>query len=185
MTEENKNDKTASVEEAAEQAPLLTPEEQLARDYAELDSKFQRLRADYANYQKRVPKMIADEVNYKVESFIKALLPGLDNFEHALKHSENSEDVKSVLDGVKMVYANIIEILKSQELEIIESKGAHFEPSYHQAVVHQSVETEPDGIVLEELQKGYMIKGKVIRPAMVVVNKIEHKEDAPAPEGDA
>ncbi|MGE4285736.1 MAG: nucleotide exchange factor GrpE, partial [Phycisphaerae bacterium] len=47
------------------------------------------------------------------------------------------------------------------------------------------VETEPDGIVLEELQKGYMIKGKVIRPAMVVVNKIEHKEDAPAPEGDA
>lgn len=183
MTDKDKKKQTAEeqAQQTEEQAPQLTPEEQLAQDYAELDSRYQRLRADYANYQKRVPKMISDEVSYKVESFIKALLPGLDNFEHAIKHSENSEDVKSVVDGVKMVYANLIEILKSQELEVVECKGALFDPASHQAVVHQSVETEPDGIVLEELQKGYAIKGKVVRPAMVVVNKIE-EQGAPGEE---
>ncbi|AQQ09569.1 HSP-70 cofactor [Sedimentisphaera cyanobacteriorum] len=177
--EEKKAD-LGSEKNAKEQKKLSKKEkiEQLQKEYNELEEKFQRLRADYANYQKRVPKMIQDEVNYKVESFIKALLPGLDNFEHAIKHSENSENVEGVVEGVQMVYSNLLEILKTQGLEQIAAKGEQFDPSVHRAVVNQSLEDKDDGVVLEEIQKGYRIKDKVVRPAMVAVNKLQKQKNA-------
>ena len=166
-------EKVETEAEAQVEAQEIDPMTKLAGEYVELEDKYKRLQADYANYQKRVPKMISDEVNYKVEGFIKSLLPNLDNFEHAIKHSENSSDAATVVEGIKMVYDNILATLKTQGLDCIKANGVMFDPSIHQAVAFQSDDTQEDGFVLEELQKGYDIKGKVIRPAMVLVNKIE------------
>lgn len=162
---------------------------ELEKENAELLAKLQRVCADYDNYQKRVPKQIEDSVAYQKESMIKAILPGIDNFDHALT-SDTNHDADSILKGVKIVYEHFLDILKSQGVEQITSVGKQFDPSMHQAMLQREEKDKENGTVLEEFQKGYTFKGRVIRPAMVIVNKIAEadveneneadKQDAPA-----
>jgi len=102
---------------------------------------------------------------------IKSLLPVLDNFEHTLNGAEGVEDIESFRKGVKIIYDQMLSILKSHGVEQIGSVGQKFDPSYHQAMMQRTESDKEDGIILEEFQKGYRLGDKVLRPGRVVVNK--------------
>ncbi|MDD5458772.1 MAG: nucleotide exchange factor GrpE [Phycisphaerae bacterium] len=151
--------------------------EELQQQKNELFDKLRRLGADYANFQKRVPKQIADTIAYEKESIIKALLPVLDNFEHSLQHAAKSDNVEVVVDGVKIVYDQMLDILKSFGIAKIEALGEHFDPNLHQAMMQKEDREKDENIVLEEFQKGYKINDRVIRPSRVAVNKFQALAD--------
>ncbi len=163
--------------------PIASEIETLRTDYGKLDDQLRRISADYANYQKRVPRQIEESVAYKVESFIKSLLPGIDNFDHALANSGNA-DVESMIKGLQMVYDNFLAILKSHGLEQIDAAGCEFDPACHQAVMNRADKDKKEGVVLDQFQKGYKLNGRTLRPAMVVVNKVPQETENVEPAQD-
>jgi molecular chaperone GrpE len=152
--------------------------EQAQKEQADTLSKLQRVSADYANYQKRVPRQIADAVSYEKESFIRSLLPALDNFERAIGHEPASAE--SLLKGIRMVYDQMLGILKTNGVEQIQALGQHFDPSLHSAIQQVNVPGKEDNTVVEEFAKGYKFNERVIRPARVAVNKKTAAPSAPA-----
>jgi len=112
-------------------------------------------------------------MKYKNEDILKSLLPIIDNFERGLKMDDNdlSDEVSKFLSGFKMIYTDVISILNKNEVKEIEAVGVEFDPTVHQAVLMEHDENKPQGVILEVLQKGYMYKDKVLRPAMVKVNE--------------
>ncbi len=159
-------------QDSAKLDPIDQKIKELEESNASLVAELQKLKADYANYQKRVPRQIQEAVGYKIEAFVKTLLPGIDNFEHALK-TDDSHSVEDVLKGIQIVYDNFLEILKSNGVEQIKSTGEKFDPAQHSAMLQQADENKQDGIILEEYMSGYKFNDKVIRPSMVVVNKLD------------
>lgn len=151
--------------------------EKLQTENQDLLTRLQRISADYANFQKRSARQISEAVSYEKEKIIKSLLPVMDNFEHTLAHFESADNVEDVIKGVKIIYDQMLGILKSLGVEQITALGEKFDPEIHQAMLQQSDEDEEDGIVLEEFQKGYKLGDRVIRPARVVVNKLAAEED--------
>ncbi len=158
-------------------AELCQQVDQLTKEKDELFEKFQRLSADYANFQKRAPKQIADSVAYQKEAIIKSFLPCLDNFEHALAGAASAETIESVTKGVRIVFEHMQEVLKSHGLERIDSLGAEFDPSIHEAMMRRTEDDKADNIVLEEFQPGYKLAGRVIRPGKVIVNKLSTADE--------
>jgi molecular chaperone GrpE len=146
--------------------------ESLRAEKDELFAKLQRVSADYANYQKRVPKQITDTIGYEKERIIKSLLPALDNFEHTLQNAHSAENVDVLLKGIRIIYDQMLDILKSHNVEQIEALGVKFDPAMHQAMTQQSNPEKEENTVLEEFQKGYKLNGRVIRPSKVTVNKL-------------
>lgn len=158
-------------EEEIENAEELRNEvAQLKEENEQLIDRMKRLQAEYENYKRRTQKERAAERKYESESLALEILPVLDNFERALK-TEVSEENKGFFDGMKMIYQQLNDALKSQGIEPIESKDKEFDPNYHHAVMQTEEEGIASNIIVEELQKGYMLKDKVIRAAMVKVNK--------------
>lgn len=144
----------------------------------EIFGKLQRVSADYANFQKRVPKQISDSISYEKERIIKSLLPALDNFEHTLQNSHSSENLDAVIKGVRIIYDQMLDILKSHGVEQTKSLGEQFDPNLHEAMMRKADEELEDNIVLEEFQKGYKLNGRTIRPSKVVVNKLPVEQSA-------
>ncbi|MBF0845943.1 nucleotide exchange factor GrpE, partial [Streptococcus danieliae] len=107
---------------------------------------------------------------YKSQKIISEILPSIDNLERALASTEETEETIGLLKGVQMVYEGLQAALKSEGVELIESTGEKFDPNVHQAVMQDSDSEKESGIVLETFQKGYKLKDRVIRPAMVKVN---------------
>ena len=156
----------------AESDKLREKIEQLQSEKDDLFVNTQRVSADYANFQKRVPKQIADNISYEKERIIKTLLPALDNFEHTLQNAHSAEDIDVVVKGIEIIYDQMLEILKSFDVEPIKAVGEKFDPALHQAMLQKHEPDCKDNIVLEEFQKGYKLNGRVIRPSKVVVNKL-------------
>lgn len=152
--------------------------ESLQKEKDELFAKLQRVSADYANFQKRVPKQISDTTGYEKERIIKTLLPALDNFEHTLQNAHSAENFDVLVKGIRIIYDQLLDILKSHNVEQIEALGEIFDPAMHQAMTQQSNPEKEENVVLEEFQKGYRLNGRVIRPSRVIVNKLpEQPED--------
>jgi len=171
-----KEDNALEKEEIDESDKIeLTKEEVEAMNKKINDSKelYLRAQAELINYRKRKDEETARTLKYCNENLVSEILPVIDNFERAL--SSKSSDQK-LLDGINMVYGSLKNILIKYGLEEIDSLDKPFDPSYHQAVTTDNVEDKDDNIVLEVLQKGYMFKDKVLRPAMVKVNKIERND---------
>jgi molecular chaperone GrpE len=150
--------------------------EELVRQKDELFEKLQRVSADYANFQKRVLKQIADTVSYEKEKIIKSLLPALDNFEHTLQNASSADNIDVLIKGVQIVYDQILDILKSHNVEQIKAVGEKFDPALHQAMMQKEKPDKENNTVLEEFQTGYKLNGKVIRPSKVVVNQLPSEE---------
>jgi len=144
----------------------------LQKEKDEIFGKLQRVSADYTNFQKRIPKQIADTICYEREKIIKTLLPILDNFEHSLQNASSTESTETILKGVQIIYDQMIELLKSHGTEQIKAQGEKFDPALHQALMQKTEPDQEENIVLEELQKGYKLNGRVIRPTRVSVNKL-------------
>ena len=145
----------------------------LKNDLKESSEKVLRLAAEMQNYKKRNETEKSNMLKYANEDLAKNLLPILDNFERAIRLDDNdlSDEVSKFLSGFKMIYGSFVNVLNNIEVKEIECDGLEFDPVYHQAVLTEKDETKPSGVILEVLQKGYMYKDKVIRPAMVKVNE--------------
>ena len=145
----------------------------LEETLAEEKAKSMRVQAEMLNFKKRKEEELSNFLKYANSNIIEDLLPIVDNFERAIKMDDNdlSDEVSKFLSGFKMIYGNLINILTKFEVKEIEAEGLEFNPSFHQAVLTEKDEKKPSGVVLEVLQKGYMYKDKVIRPAMVKVNE--------------
>ena len=150
--------------------------ESLRVEKDELFAKLQRVSADYANFQKRVPKQITDSIGYEKERIIKTLLPALDNFEHTLQNAHSAENVDVLVKGIRIIYDQLQDILKSHNVEQLEALGETFDPAMHQAMTQQSDPDKEENTVLEEFQKGYRLNGRVIRPSKVIVNKLPEEQ---------
>jgi molecular chaperone GrpE len=132
-----------------------------------------RNQAELQNYKRRKNEEVEKILRYKDEEIIKELLMVLDNFERAIKMDDNdlSDEVSRFLEGFKLIYTNMINILNKFDVKEIEAEGVEFNPDYHHAVLTDHDENKPEGVVLEVLQKGYMYKDRVVRAAMVKVNE--------------
>ena len=150
--------------------------ENLQKEKDELFEKLQRVSADYANYQKRVPKQIADTIAYEKEKIIKTLLPALDNLDHTLQNASSAENADVLVKGIKIVYDQMLDILKSHGVTQIKSLDEKFDPSLHQAMMQRSEPEKEENVVLEEFQKGYKLNDRVIRPSKVIVNKLPSEQ---------
>jgi molecular chaperone GrpE len=170
--------KAEESEKATESEPkeLRQMVEDLQNQKDELFDKLQRVSADYANFQKRVPKQISDSIAYEKERVIKTLLPALDNFEHTLQNAHTAEDVDVLVKGIRIIYDQLLDILKSHNVEQIKALGEKFDPSVHQAMTQKMDPDKEEDIVLEEFQKGYRLNDRVIRPSKVIVNKFTEEK---------
>lgn len=140
----------------------------------ELEDKLLRVQAESQNYRRRKDEETDRMINYANEKLIEELLPVIDNFERAIKLDDENlnDELSKFLEGFKMIYGSFINILNGLELKEIEALDQPFDPVYHQAVLTDRDESKEDGIVLEVLQKGYMLKDKVIRASLVKVNNL-------------
>ena len=141
--------------------------EKLEADLAEKDAQMLRLRADFDNFRRRSAKEREELAAVVTQGILTDMLPLLDNFERALL-AEGS-DLDSFRAGVSMIYKQMQEALVKNGLEVIDTKDKKFDPNFHQAVMRVQDPEKEDDTIEQELQKGYMVKGRVIRPSMVQV----------------
>lgn len=167
---ESKKEKKDHKSKVKEENVCITKEEIEAMNKKISDAEERALRssAELINYRKRKDEEVERLLKFANEDLIVELLPTLDNFERALK--VESVD-SSLLDGMKMVYQALVNTLEKYGVKEIEAEGKTFDANLHEAVITENKEGAPEDIILEVFQKGYTLKDKVIRPAMVKVNK--------------
>lgn len=174
---------TEKAEETAEEIPAQEAgdvQEPSAEAQAELDKlraeaeehkqRLLRTQADYDNFRRRTVKEKEELGKYASAKLITELLPVIDNFERALGLVNDSEEVASYAKGVEMIFRQLEGILKAEGLSAMESVGTPFNPEFHQAIMQVESDEYEEGTVVEEVQKGYILKDKVLRPAMVKVS---------------
>ena len=142
--------------------------EEKENEIADLSNKLARLQADFQNYKRRSDKEREQSVNYGVEAVISGLLPVIDNFQRAIITCDDKSN--GFFQGVEMIEKQLLELLNSNSVLEIPAKGEKFDPNLHHAVSVMESEEEPE-TVIEVLQKGYILKDRVVRPAMVIVSK--------------
>jgi len=155
--------------------PLKEMEEKLEsseKEAKESHDRFLRASAEFENYKKRAVREMNDFRKYANESFIKAMLPVVDNLDRAIESTCDSEHAgSSVVEGVNMTLKEILKVFEKFGAKPFESLGKTFDPNFHQAVQQEETDEHPDNTVLMELQKGYMIHDRLLRAAMVIVSK--------------
>lgn len=142
---------------------------------AALDSKdiqLKRMVADFENFRRRQATEKEEFLKMACKDILQDLLPILDNFERAISSSKDAKDVASVVSGVELIQKQLIEAVKKNGLEIIQALDNPFDPNFHEAVQQIVNDEKPDQTVINELQKGYTLNGKVLRPSMVVVSTV-------------
>lgn len=132
-------------------------------------NNWQRLQAEFDNYRKRTQREKEEYIKYASEQVVKGLLPVLDNFERALAAAKVKQDFAGFVQGVDMIFRQLSDILTKEGLAPIEAVGQMFDPNFHEAIL-QVEGPHPENTVVEEVQKGYLLKEKVIRPSMVKVS---------------
>ncbi|USK53810.1 nucleotide exchange factor GrpE [Cytobacillus solani] len=158
-----------SIEDQLKAAQEKTAE--LEAKLEEAENRYYRLQADFENSRRRARLDLEASEKYRAQRLIINLLPAIDNFERALQMEADEEQAKSILQGMEMVYRSLLEALKNEGAEPIEAVGKEFDPHIHQAVMQVNEEGFDSNHVVEEFQKGYILKDRVIRPSMVKVNQ--------------
>ncbi|RIJ67558.1 nucleotide exchange factor GrpE [Rummeliibacillus sp. POC4] len=167
------NEETTTEEPTEENVSEEQPDELalLKEKLAQEEERYIRLRADFDNLKRRNQIDRVAQEKYRAQNLLTDLLPVLDNFERALQVEATTEDAKSMKQGIEMVYRSLIEATKKEGLEPVATENVQFDPNIHHAVMQEKDDSKESGIVLQELQKGYMLKDRVLRPAMVKVNE--------------
>ena len=139
----------------------------------ELEEALLKARADNINYRKRKDEEVSSMLKFANEDIAKDILPIVDNFERAIDLDDNNldDELSKFLSGFKMIYCHLVDVLKKYEIEAIDKVGVEFDHTIHQGVLTEKVEGMEANKVAEVMQKGYILKGKVIRPAMVKVSE--------------
>lgn len=174
LTEENTAETVFAEEGTTDETTvqeLLKEIEGLKNKLDEADNRYLRLQADFDNFRRRSRLDQEASEKYRAQKLITDLLPALDNFERAMKVEVDNEQAKSLLQGMDMIYRGIVDALKKEGVEPIETVEKEFNPHLHQAVMQESNENYGSNIIIEEFQKGYLLKDRVIRASMVKVNQ--------------
>lgn len=148
-------------------AAMVAERDQLAAQKAELQDLILRRQAEFDNYRKRSERERMEFADYAAVGAVEALLPIVDDFERGLKMKSGDDEYTR---GMEMIYQRLLEALKKLGLAPIESQGLKFDPNLHHAVQKAPSEEVDEDTILEEYQKGYNFKGKLLRPAMVKVS---------------
>ncbi|XXY44685.1 nucleotide exchange factor GrpE [Sorangium sp. So ce269] len=159
--------------EPAEQR-AATPEDKLGEVQAEaarMREQLLRTAADFDNFRKRSRREVEEAQRRGREAILKDLLPVFDNLERAASHAENAPDAKSVAEGVRIVAKQFVDTLERMGIKRISAVGKPFDPSVHEAIQQIESTEHPAGVVIAEVQPGYMLGDYLIRAAMVVVSK--------------
>jgi len=146
--------------------------ESLEKEAKETHDRLLRVSAEFENYKKRAAREMNDFRKFANESFVKAMLPVIDNLDRAIESSNNEKQAdSSMVEGVNMTLKEILKVLEQFGVKRFDSIGNTFDPGFHQAVMQEETEGQAENSVVKELQKGYMIHDRLLRPAMVVVSK--------------
>ena len=191
MTEEKKGQGEVSAEHAEHEgkekkkhggkegiAELETALSKAKEEARENYDRFLRSAAELENYKKRVAKEKADLIRYGNEELLKTLLPVIDNLERALGHAQGKGNEEGIRGGVEMTLQQFLQILQRFGVTPITAEGERFDPARHEAVMEQATDAYAPGHVISELEKGYLLNDRLVRPAKVVVAKAP--EDAGA-----
>jgi molecular chaperone GrpE len=135
-----------------------------------LQDRLLRTVAEFDNYRKRIDRERRDLSEYAAADVLRELLPIIDNFERAL-HAPVPPEAEAVRTGVELIHKQMLDLLRKRGVKPIEALGAEFDPNFHQAVIHEISDRHREGEVMEELQRGYMLGERLLRPAMVKVAK--------------
>ena len=166
-----------TVEETVENDEVkeeVTVEEQLKALEEEVNTwktDYYKVFADMENLKKRLQNEHANTMKFMMQSFIEQLLPVVDNFERSLAVENPSDEIKNFLKGYEMIYNQLMQVLQSQGVEVIKTEGEEFDPNFHQAVMTVKDDNFKSNMIVEELQKGYMLKDRVIRASLVKVSE--------------
>ncbi|WP_068774335.1 nucleotide exchange factor GrpE [Paenibacillus sp. FJAT-26967] len=160
-----------SAQQDGEQSSARDAELQELRVQAEENQqRLLRTQADFDNFRRRSRQEKEEFAKYASLKLIEQLLPVIDNFDRALLSSRETQDFEALAKGIEMVYRQLEQLMTQEGLTPIQAVGQPFNPEFHQAVMQVETEEYEEGIVVEEMQKGYMLKDRVIRPTMVKVS---------------
>jgi molecular chaperone GrpE len=179
MTNEREEDLSNNMEQAEmkeqEQDAVEAEEgketEQLKQEISELNNRYLRLYADFENYKRLTAKDKEDLIKYSNEGLMRELLSVIDHLELALQHASNSENASALAKGVEMTMRELKTLLEKYNLVSIESLGKPFDPSVHHAISQIESEDDEENIVVTEFRKGYKLRDRVLRAALVGVSK--------------
>ena len=142
--------------------------DELQKKYDTLNQQYLRLAADFDNYRKRQEHEREELLKFGTENALKKMIEVLDNFERGKKALENVEDCQTVKDSFNLVHKQVVEALTKLGLEVIETEGKEFDPNFHDAVMQTPTSDKPEHTIINELQKGYKMGDKVLRPSLVI-----------------
>lgn len=189
MAERKVNGKTKEVRKQSEERTKKQPNESVVKElenkykkleedylalkerYNELESYSKKLKAEFENYKQLVVKEKQQIIKNATEYMIEKLIPIVDNFERALKNVnfDDLESLKSLIKGVEMIYKSLLKLLENEGVKIIESNGKKFDPFEHEAVEKIETDEVDEFTIIEEIEKGYKLHSKVLKPAKVKV----------------
>ena len=164
QTAENKNEATEETNSGLAD---------LQQKYDTLNQQYLRLAADFDNYRKRQAQEREELLKFGTENALKKMIEVLDNFERGKKALENVEDYTKVKESFDLVHKQVFDALAKLGLEVIETEGKPFDPNFHDAVMQTPTSEHPEHTIINELQKGYKMGDKVLRPALVNVATAE------------
>jgi molecular chaperone GrpE len=157
--------------ETADRDALLLRIKELEGRLEQAEERVLRTAADAENFKKRLQREKEEQTRYANETFMRELLPVIDNLERALQHSATAPNQEGLVDGLNMTLKGFIDTLARFGCTVIEAIGKTFDPNFHEAVSQEESSKVEPNTVLKELQKGYMLKERLLRPAMVIVSK--------------
>lgn len=163
--------------ETADGDTLLAKYRELEDELSETQERVLRTAADAENFKKRLQREKEEQTRYANESLMRELLPVIDNLERALEHSEAGADQGGLLEGLNMTLKGFLDTLTRFGCTPVEAAGKPFDPNFHEAVSQEESADHEPNTVLRELQKGYMLKERLLRPAMVLVSKRTSQQD--------
>lgn len=149
---------------------LLQQLEAAHQQIEEAQQRTLRSQADFDNFRRRTRQEKEQLTQYASMNVLEQILPVIDNFERAIASSVETKDFDSLAKGIEMVFRQMMSVLENEGLKSIDAIGAPFNPEFHQAVMQVQSDEHEEGTVVEELQKGYMLKEKILRPSMVKVS---------------
>lgn len=161
-------------DESSPQDELQAEVDELKRQNQALNEQMLRVRADAENFRKRLQREKDEFARFAREGFIRDLLPVKDNLERAMSHAEN--DPATIVDGVKLTLEQFDSVLKNMGVEVIECLGCPFDPARHEAMTQMESDEHEPNTVMQELQRGYCLNDRLLRPAMVAVAKAAEKK---------
>jgi len=173
-TEENKPEELEKSEDAVKKEKKVSGKKEKKdweKEYKQLYDKYVRLHAEFENFKRRITKDKQEAIKYANQELIRQILPFVDNLERSLQHADESKNIDALKEGIEMTIKDFLKTLEKLGLETIQSEGEPFDPNVHEAIMQEERDDMEPNTVVQELQRGYKLHGRVIRPATVTVSK--------------